>query len=73
MNGTTNKTNPLSIAEYKEFQTLKTKLFGEHKFVCFSKEEKESDDFKKYDAYMARILGCAAAGVPRVAGQPVLM
>ncbi len=71
------KTNPLSIAEYKEFQELKEKLFSKggvkYMFYCLSPEERESDDFKKYDAYMTRMLDCAAAGVPRVAGLPVLM
>jgi hypothetical protein len=66
-------TNPLSIKEYKEFKSLSEKLFQGHKFVCFSKEEKESDDYKKYDAYMSRILSCKSAGKAAVTGEPVIV
>lgn len=65
-------TKPLTIKEYKEFQSLSAKLFQGHKFVVFSKEEKESDDYKKYDAYMSRILGCKNAGKAAVTGEPVI-
>lgn len=39
----------LTAHEKEEFSQLKQKLFGDAKFKIFTKEEEESEEYKRYD------------------------
>ena len=44
----------MTIQELKELQVLKQKLFKGETFVCFSKEEENSSDMKRYNQLMIK-------------------
>jgi hypothetical protein len=44
----------LTAHELEEFNQLRKKLFGDNKFVIFTKEEEESEEYKRYDYLLTK-------------------